>query len=81
MIKKILVIIIVLSGLLLSGCGNELKQGEVYEKEFKPAYDQLMFIPVVISNGKTCMTILTPYFTTIPTGMLLGLNLSKTMSG
>jgi len=61
-IKKILVIIIVLSGLLLSGCGNELKQGEVYEKEFKPAYDQLMFIPVVISNGKTCMTILTPYF-------------------
>lgn len=62
MIKKILVITIVLFGLLLSGCGNELKQGEVYEKEFKPAYNQLMFIPVVISNGKTCSTILVPYF-------------------
>jgi len=38
-----------------------LMQGEVYEKEFIPAHNQVMTIPIVITNGKTTSTILIPY--------------------
>lgn len=62
MIRKVLMAVIVLVSLFTFGCGNKLDEGEVYEKEFKPAYTQTLFIPLVISNGKSSTTTLVPYF-------------------
>lgn len=59
---KVLMAVIVLVSLFTFGCGNKLDEGEVYEKEFKPAYTQTLFIPLVISNGKSSITTLVPYF-------------------
>lgn len=47
--------------LLLTGCGAEITEGEVIQKEFTPAHTQLIMIPVVYSNGKTTHTATIPY--------------------
>lgn len=62
MIKKVLISLLVLVSLFTWGCGNKLKEGEVYDKEFKPAHTTTVFIPVVMSNGKSSTTVIVPYF-------------------
>lgn len=47
--------------LLLTGCGAEITEGEVIQKEFTPAYTQLLMVPVVRSDGKTTHTAMLPY--------------------
>lgn len=46
--------------LLLSGCGQKLTEGEVYDKTFTPAHDELLMLPVVHTNGKTSYTTIMP---------------------
>lgn len=45
--------------LLIFSCGPDLKEGEVYDKEFIPAHMQIILMPVT-TCGKTCMTSLIP---------------------
>lgn len=53
---------ILLTTLLLTGCGSpKLTEGEVYDKEFTKAYTATTIMPVTISNGKSCHTIMIPY--------------------
>lgn len=53
--------VLLLSLLLLTGCGAEITEGEVIQKEFTPAHTKLRMIPVVYSNGKTTHTAIIPY--------------------
>lgn len=47
--------------LLLTGCGAEITEGEVIQKEFTPAHTQLRMVPVVRSDGRTPHTTMLPY--------------------
>lgn len=66
----LIVLIIILGVVLVGGTiwaliiffkPPKITEGEVYEKEFIPAYNQMMIIPIVISNGKTTTTMMIPY--------------------
>ena len=60
--KKIIAIILVIISLFtLCACGNEIEQGVVFKKEYKPAFTTIMFIPMVISTGKGTTTVSVPY--------------------
>ena len=43
---------------ILTGCSKAITEGEVISKEFTPAHTQIMFIPIVHTNGKTSYTTL-----------------------
>ena len=45
---------------------DRLKEGEVYEKEFKPGYTTTRLMPICVSNGKTVTTMLLPYIISYP---------------
>lgn len=45
---------------ILTGCSKAITEGEVISKEFTPAHTQIMFIPIVHTNGKTSYTTLKP---------------------
>ncbi len=49
--------------ILLMGC-NHLEEGTVVNKHYEPMEQNLVFIPLVMSNGKTTTTTLIPYFVT-----------------
>ncbi len=51
---------------ILSGCGNKITSGKVYEKEFIPAHTETQLMPIVSSNGKTVTTILIPQTNIVP---------------
>lgn len=55
-------LILILSILILTGCSNDLTKGEVIDKEYNPAYRQLVLMPVHIYNGKTSTMIMVPYW-------------------
>ena len=61
LVKKRLIIAIFSLLLLFSGCGKSITEGEVIEKNFTPEYTSHMLMPLVISDGKSCSTILVPY--------------------
>ena len=46
---------------ILTGCSKAITEGEVISKEFTPAHTQIMFIPIVPTNGKTSYTTLIPF--------------------
>lgn len=46
--------------LLLSACGKKITEGEVYAKNFIPAYDELLMVPVINTDGKNSHTTLIP---------------------
>jgi len=54
-------LLLVLTVLLISACGNKIREGEVSGKEFKEAYTTTSIMPQIISNGKTTTTIIVPY--------------------
>lgn len=63
---KLLITTFIMLG-LLAGCDcNKLREGEVYEKEFKPRHIQTLLMPVCISNGKSTTTVLMPYIIIYP---------------
>lgn len=65
--KKIIgALICILLVVSLCGCSNAITEGEVYEKEYREAYTQVMVLPLIISNGKTTSTIMVPYFVHYP---------------
>lgn len=57
----ILTLIIVLGLVMLTGCSKEIKEGEVYNKEFKEAHTRIAIIPLTTFNGKTTTTVMIPY--------------------
>lgn len=59
-------IILLLMLLVMSGCSDSILEGDVYKKEFKPAYTTVMLIPVTITNGDTVSTMMIPYFVHYP---------------
>lgn len=46
--------------ILLSGCTEQIREGEIYKKEFLPESVQVMTIPVIHSDGKNCYTTYVP---------------------
>ena len=46
---------------ILTGCSKAITEGEVISKEFTPAHTQIMFIPIVHTNGTTSYTTLVPF--------------------
>lgn len=54
----VLAVVLLLS---ISACSSKITSGEVVEKNFTPAHREVRLIPIVISNGKTCITRVIPY--------------------
>lgn len=60
--KRIIAIMLVIISLFaLCACSNEIEQGVVFKKEYKPAFTTVMIIPMVVSTGKGTTTIPVPY--------------------
>lgn len=59
--RAVLVVLSVILLLGLSGCSGKITSGEVVKKSFTPAHNEVRVIPVVVSNGKTCITRVVPY--------------------
>lgn len=57
----ILIGIMTLGLLVLTGCSQEISDGEVYDKEFKEAHTEVRIIPITMYNGKTTTTTIIPY--------------------
>lgn len=66
--KKIVIILI----LFLISCSN-LKEGEIYKKEFTPKHTQMILMPIIISTGKTTMTSLVPMWFYFPDSYSVGI--------
>ncbi len=66
--KKFMIVpaLLTFAMLLISGCGNKLREGEVCGKEFREAYTTTRLMPLTISNGKTTTTTLIPYIVRYP---------------
>lgn len=58
-------LIIFLCVALFVSCNN-ITHGEVYKKEYREAFTTVMFMPLIISNGKTTTTTLIPYVVSYP---------------
>ena len=48
---------------ILTGC-NHLEEGTVVNKHYEPMEQNLIVMPLIISNGKTTTTMMIPYFIT-----------------
>ncbi len=59
-------VLLALTMLLISGCGNKLREGEVCGKEYREAYTTIRLMPLTISNGKKTTTRLFPYIIRYP---------------
>lgn len=46
---------------MLCSCSSKITQGEVYKKNFRPAYSTVRLIPIVHTNGKTSFTTFMPF--------------------
>lgn len=57
--KKILLTLIICC-ICLTGCGEKITEGEIYEKEFLLEETQVMIVPMVHTNGKTSYTTYMP---------------------
>ena len=60
------ILLLHVSALLLTGCGSELTEGEIYGKEFLPRKTTVMYVPVVHSDGKTSYTTVIPMIFNYP---------------
>ena len=58
--KLLLLILALLLAFTFSGCSKKITKGEIYEKEFKPAYTSTSVVPIVHSNGKMTFTTFIP---------------------
>lgn len=58
--NKCWLILLTLVVFVLTGCGGQITQGEVVEKNFTPAHSQVVMIPIVHSNGKMTYTTVVP---------------------
>lgn len=52
--------------LLLSACGQKLTEGEVYDKNFTPAHDEFLMMPVITTDGKNSHTTFMPIWNHYP---------------
>lgn len=54
--KKIVVpmLLLLVMSFCFVGYSQNLKEGEIINKEFTPAHTQTVILPQIISNGKTC---------------------------
>ena len=59
--RKIILIFMVFIILISVGCTAKITEGEVIEKEFTPAHNTLMVLPLTVFNGKTTTVISVPY--------------------
>lgn len=48
---------------ILIGC-NHLEEGTVVNKHYEPTEQNLVIMPLIMSNGKTTTTMMIPYFVT-----------------
>lgn len=63
-IAVILVVILLISlflNILDFFSSKDITEGSVVNKEFSPAHSETVTIPRIISNGKTCSTVIVPY--------------------
>ena len=64
--KKVFVCaLVIICVFLLVGCGG-ISEGEVYEKEYRQAYTQILLMPITISDGKTATVIYVPFLISYP---------------
>lgn len=59
--RAFLVVLAVVLLLSLPGCSGKITSGEIVEKNFTPAYNEVRLIPLVISNGKSSSVTIIPY--------------------
>lgn len=59
--RAVFVVLAVVLLLSISACSSKITSGEVVKKSFTPAHNEVRVIPVVVSNGKTCITRVVPY--------------------
>ena len=57
---KKLVLIVAVFAILLISCTPKIKEGEVYDKDFRPAHTTIILMPIVHYAGKTTFTTLVP---------------------
>lgn len=54
------VVLLMFAAILLTSCGARLKSGEVYDKKFSEAHEEIKMIPVVRTDGENCYTTIIP---------------------
>lgn len=59
--RAVLIVLAVVLLLSISACSSKITSGEVVKKSFTPAHNEVRFIPIVVSNGKSVMTTIVPY--------------------
>ena len=64
--KKLSIILLLVSALFLSGCSPKITSGKVYDKEHKDAFVTVAVYPVVTSNRKTTTTMMIPHTVYFP---------------
>lgn len=58
-VKKIIFVLLTCL-ILLTGCGQKITEGEIYEKEFLPEETITIIVPMIHTNGKTSYTTYVP---------------------
>lgn len=58
-VKKIIFVLFACL-ILLTGCSQEITEGEIYEKEFLPAETRTIILPMIHTNGKSSYTTYVP---------------------
>lgn len=59
--RAVLIVLAVVLLLSISACSSKITSGGVVKKSFTPAHNEVRFIPIVVSNGKSVMTTIVPY--------------------
>lgn len=59
--RKIALVFMVFMLLISIGCTIKITKGEVIEKEFTPAHNSLLTVPLTVTNGKTTTVVSVPY--------------------
>lgn len=52
-ISRILIGAALCACLICSGCSEKIREGEIYEKEYKPEKTIVNIVPIIHTNGKT----------------------------
>lgn len=59
-ISRILIGAALCACLICSGCSEKIREGEIYEKEYKPEKTIVNIVPIIHTNGKTASTTCIP---------------------
>lgn len=64
--KRILLLLVLLICFSLVSCGEQLTEGEVYQKKYEPAHSVTLILPHTVYNGRTSTVYCIPYIRHYP---------------